>query len=97
MKFLPVSNCDETNWRIGVDEVDWAAGKNSCGCSFSVLPARLFHMTYPDYLKYLRANGGELRGKTGYAYIVFKEKNICQKFCDRLNKEWDRIKRYVEG
>lgn len=97
MKFLPVSNCDETNWRIGTDEIDWAAGKNYCGCSFNVLPARLLHMTYPDYLKYLRANGGELHGRTGYVFVVFKNKSICQKFCDRLNKEWDRIKRYVEG
>ncbi len=96
MKFIPVSDCDETNWRIGVDELDWAAGKNSCGCSFNVLPARLLQMSYPDYLKYLRANGGELRGHTGYTYAVFKDKKICEKFCTVLNKEWNKIKEYIE-
>lgn len=96
MKFIPVSNCDEINWRIGVDELDWAIGKNSCGCSFNVLPARLLQMSYPDYLKYLRANGGELRGREGYTFVTFKDKKICEKFCSQLNKEWDRIKEYVE-
>ena len=97
MKFIPVSNYDETNWRIGMDELDWATGKNSCGCSFNVLQARLLHMTYPDYLKYLRANGADLSGKTGYAYASFKDKANCQSICALLNKEWDRIKVYVEG
>lgn len=96
MKFIPVSNCDETDWRIGVDEINWATNKNYCGCSFNVLQARLLHMTYPDYLKYLRANGGELCGRKGYSYVVFKDKKICEKFCSQLNKEWDRIKAFIE-
>ena len=91
MKFIPVSDCNETNWRIGVDELDWAAGKNSCGCSFNVLPARLLQMSYPDYLKYLRANGGELRGHTGYTYAVFKNKRDAERVCNLVNSEWEKF------
>ena len=73
MKFIPVSDCNETNWRIGVDELDWTAGKNSCGCSFNVLPARLLQMSYPDYLKYLRANGGEIHPRGCRPWWAFEQ------------------------
>lgn len=97
MRFIPSSNPDESFWMIGVDNLDWVNGKNYCGCSFNVLPARLLHMSFPDYLRYMRANGATLKGREGYAYPVFKDKSVCQKFCTQLNKEWDRIKSYVEG
>lgn len=96
MKFIPVSNYDETNWRIGADNLDWVNGQNQDGCSFNVLPARLLDMTYPDYLKYLRSLGAELRGRTGYPYAIFKDKKSCEEVCKSLNKEWNKIKEYVE-
>lgn len=96
MKFLPISNPDETKWKIGMDNIDWASNKNSCGCSYNVLCSRLFNMTYPNYLRYLRANGAELCGKQGYSYAYFKDKSKCQEICSLLNKEWNKIKKYVE-
>ena len=96
MKFIPISNPDETKWKIGMDNLDWADNKNSCGCSYNVLGALLLHMSYPDYLRYLRANGAELFGKAGYSYAYFKNKTKCQEICSLLNKEWNKIKKYVE-
>lgn len=97
MKFIPVPNPDETKWKIGMDNIDWANEKNKCGCSFNVLGARLLNLSYPDYLRYLRANGAELYGRTGYSYAYFEDKGKCQSICTLLNKEWDRVKSYVEG
>ena len=70
MKFIPVSNYDEIKWKIGMDNIDWAENHNSCGCSYNVLGSRLLNMTYPNYLRYLRANGAELCGKTGLCVVL---------------------------
>ena len=96
MRFIPTETATEGVWMIGEDNLDWVQGSNACGCSFHVMGARLLHMTYPDYLKYLRANGAELRGRTGYVYPVFKDKDVCQSFCTQLNKEWAKVKKYIE-
>ena len=96
MKFIPVSNCDETQWRVGMDNLDWVNGQNTFGGSYNVLGARLLGLSFPDYLRYLRANGAELHGKTGYSYATFEDKAKCQSICTLLNKEWDRVKSYVE-
>lgn len=97
MKFMPVSNWDESYWMIGMDDYSWAEYKNSCGSSYEVLPARLLQMEYPKYLKYLRSLGADLRGRTGYSCATFKDKKTVEKICEQLNKEWSRIKAYVEG
>lgn len=90
MKFRPTEMASCNDWMIGIDEVDWLNGNQFCS-SFHVLEARLFEMTYPDYLRYLRANGAELRGKQGYTVAAFKNKADCQKICTMLNKEWGVI------
>lgn len=95
MKFIPVESSNSSKWRIGIDNLDWAVGNNSSGCSFNVLGARLLNLTYSDYLKFLRSNGGELRGRIGYSYALFSNKTNCQKICSLLNREWDKIKKYV--
>lgn len=94
MRFLPVERFDST-YLINFDNLDWAANNNACGCSFNVLGARLLNLSYPDYLKFLRASGGELRGKTGYSYAIFKNKEDCQKICNLLNKEWKKIEKIL--
>lgn len=96
MKFIPVETATTGIWMIGFDNLDWAEYKNEHGCSYNVLGSRLLQMSYPDYLKYLRSRGAELRGKSGIIYPVFKDKNICERFCTQLNSEWDRIRGYVE-
>ena len=95
MKFIPVERSDST-YMIGLDNLDWANGKNNCGCSFNVLGARLLNLSYPDYLRYLRSIGADLRGRNGYSFAIFKDKEKCQSICTRLNKEWATIKSYIE-
>jgi len=97
MKFIPVSNWDESYWKVGMDDFTWAEYKNFCGCSYNVLPARLLQMEYPSYLKYLRSLGADLRGNVGYVYATFKDKKTVEELCKRLNKEWSKIKIYIEG
>lgn len=94
MKFIPVERADST-YMINVDDLSWANGKNSCGCSFNVLPARLLDMSFPDYLRFLRANGAKLCGKNGYSFGIFKDKDDCQKICNMLNKEWKRVEKFL--
>ncbi len=93
MKFLPVEGITEDIWKVGIDDLNWVNNANTCGCSYVVLPARLLGMTYPDYLRWCRSKGGELRGKTGYTTVVFKDKNICKEICDMINKEWKRVEK----
>lgn len=98
MKFIPIETGNGEVWMISPDNLDWISGNiNSCGCNFNVMGARLLHMEYPNYLRYLRSRGAELRGKTGFCHAVFKDKTVCQSICNELNVQWNKIKKYVEG
>lgn len=96
MKFIPLDRPASNDFIISVDNLDWVQGQNNCGCSFSVLGSRLLNLSYPDYLRYLRSEGGELCGRTGYVICYFKDRAACKKICDRLNSEWNKIKSLVE-
>lgn len=53
--------------------------------SWSVLPARLFGLSWANYLRYCIKNGADVRGKNHiYPIIHWKEKN--KDFLDELNK-----------
>ena len=66
-------------------------GKKEKG-SFNVIQARLFGLTYPDYLRYVRENyNGTITGKTGYSYITFKNSADCDRLVKELNSRWDKI------
>lgn len=85
------------NWdgkfQIVMDEVPFGCSDRNCYGSMGVIEARLLGFSYPDYLKYCRANyNGILRGHEGYSYCVFKDKKDCLKLCGLLNKEWDKVK-----
>lgn len=93
MKFLPIETSTDGVWKIGIDELDWITELNPYPCSFVVLPARLLGMKYTDYLRWCRSKGGELRGKTGYTIVYFKDKNTCKEICDMINKEWKGVEK----
>lgn len=97
MKFIPVETSNVGTWMIGFDNLNWSDYKNKCGCSYHVMGARLLQMEYPDYLRYLRSLGADLRGREGYVYAAFKDKKIVEKVCEQLNREWDKVKVYIEG
>lgn len=94
MKFLPVETLEENIWAIGIDIPDFVVNTNSIyRSSYGVIGSRLLGLSFPDYLKFLAANGGELRGKQGYAGAVFKDKSKCLKICNMLNIEWEKLNR----
>lgn len=53
--------------------------------SYHVVCARMLGFSYPDYLKYCKANGATLRGRDGYCYPVFNNISDCQKICKLVN------------
>lgn len=59
--------------------------------SYNVVPARLLGFSYPDFLRYCEKNGATLKGKNGYTHAVWKEKNDCNRVCELINKEWEKV------
>lgn len=58
--------------------------------SWAVLPARLFGLSWADYLRYCRQCGADVRGKTHqYPIIAWNEKN--NEFLDELNKRANQL------
>lgn len=96
MKYSPTDIPSTNTWMISIDDISWLNG-NQFHSSFHVLEARLLKMSYPDYLRFLRANGAELRGKQGYTVATFKNKADCQKICNMLNKEWKVIESILKA
>ena len=61
--------------------------------SFNVIQARLFGLSYPDYLRMLRSEyNATLCGKQGYSYAIFKDSKDCDRICKELNKRWAIVK-----
>lgn len=97
MKYCVKENCDGL-FLIGMDDVPFAeyAAQYMNG-SYNVLAARILGFTYPDYLRYVRQNfNGELRGKEGYSYCIFKNKKDAMKLALKLNKEWEKIEKVIK-
>lgn len=87
--FIPRENFDGYFQIVNTDEFAIRGG------SYNVIQARLLGFTYPDYLRYCRAkHKGTLRGRTGYSYVVFKDKKDCLDVCKLLNNEWKKVKEY---
>ena len=58
--------------------------------SWAVLPARLFGLSWADYLRYCRQCGADVRGKAHqYPIIVWDKKN--NEFLDELNKRANQL------
>ena len=57
--------------------------------SYHLLDARLFGLSYADYLLYcVKKYNAVLGGRNGYCYPMFKEITDCQKFCKVLNDKF---------
>lgn len=58
--------------------------------SYWILGSRLFGLSYPNYLRYLRDEyGATLIGRDGIPRFYFKEKKDCEKIIDELNKRFN--------
>lgn len=67
-------------------------GNLSYNSSYNVIMARLFNLTYPDFLRYCRDNyGAVLVGKEGFTYMVFYDEKKCDALVKELNKRWNTM------
>lgn len=57
-----------------------------CHQSYGILAARLVGMTYPTFLRYCAAHGGELRGKQGYPATYFSKESNAKAIVKEINK-----------
>lgn len=62
-----------------------------CHQSYDVLAARLIGMTYPTFLRYCAAHGGELVGKKGYPATYFKSENDAKVIAKEINKGYKTL------
>lgn len=98
MRFQPRENPDGY-WQVVMSEIPQIDDKTiPCNGSYNVIQARILGFTYPDYLRYCRANhSGTIRGREGYSYCVYKEKSNCAAVCKILNDEWQKFISNVKG
>lgn len=59
--------------------------------SYNVVAARLLGFTFPDYLRYCKSRGAELRGKQGYTHAIWKNKAMAESLVKELNKIWEEV------
>ena len=60
--------------------------------SYNVVAARLFGLSYPNFLRYARENyNAEIVGRDGYAYLTFKNSADCDRLVKELNRRWDLV------
>ena len=60
--------------------------------TYNAIMARLFGLTYPDFLRFARDNyNATIVGHIGYSYITFKNSADCDKLVKELNRRWNII------
>ena len=60
--------------------------------SYNVIAARLFGLSYPNFLRFARYYyNGTIVGKQGYSYITFKNSSDCDRMVKELNSRWDEM------
>lgn len=65
--------------------------------SFHLINARTLGFTYPEYLLYCKSNGAVLRGREGYSYPIFENKENANKVLEVLNSNWSAIEKQLKG
>ena len=64
--------------------------------SLHVVAARTLGYSYVEYLKFCSVNGATLRGREGYTYPVYKNKEDATKVCQILNENWVEVEEYLK-
>lgn len=64
--------------------------------SLHVVAARVLGYSYIEYLKFCSVNGATLRGREGYTYPVYKNKEDAIKVCQILNENWIEVEEYLK-
>ena len=65
--------------------------------SLITVAARTLGYSYAEYLKFCSVNGATLRGREGYTYPVYKNKEDATKVCKILNENWVEVEEYLKG
>ena len=93
--FKVKETCSDNEYMVGLeDSVYELIGKTSG--SFNLIAARILGFTYPDYLRYVRDNfNAELRGRQGYSYAIYKNKNDCTGIVKILNDAWKEVEEEI--
>lgn len=77
---------------IGFFDHDYVGGLTNG--SYNVLQARLFGLSFPDYLRFVRVQyHATLVGKEGYTYFIFNNSADCDALVAELNKRWAAVKK----
>ena len=96
-KFVVFERIDN-NYQIGLSDKLYDEIKNKIDThtikTYNILPARIYGLSYPDFLRYGRDKfNGLIIGKNSkYPYLIFKDKKDCNKICQELNKRLILIK-----
>ena len=79
-------------YRIGLNDETYEYIDTPIRGSYNLLAARVFGLSYPDYLRMVRDNyEAILNGKEGYMLYSFTNKAMGEKLVSELNKRWDII------
>lgn len=93
--FEPCETFDGSGYYIAA-RPDPTAVKLSINASYQLVAARLLGFSYPDYLRYGRSKGAQIKGLTGLGLLVFPKLLDCKDFCKELNTEWNKAKAAIE-
>lgn len=64
--------------------------------SYHVVAARTLGYSYVEYLKFCSVNGATLKGREGYTYPVYMNKEDATKVCKILNENWAEVEEYLK-
>ena len=65
-----------------------------CDTTYGIIFARLFNLSYVDFLKYAVKNYNATIVDSKYPYIVFTNSKDCDALVKELNKRWELIEKY---
>ena len=87
----------DSSYQIISDDFLFSTNNMEVNGSYGVIQARLLGFTYANFLRFCRANyNGVLRGREGYSYCVFKNKNDAVRLCGLLNQEFSKVKEIIK-
>ena len=98
MRFFNIDEGIEDNtWVVGLEDDAYALiTPYYINGSYNIVAARMLGLSYPDYLRYIRQNyNATLRGRQGYSYAFFKNRNDCYDLVDLLNKKWKEVEEEI--
>lgn len=91
--FKVTEGIDNGTYMVGLEDFIYELFKvHYISGSYNILAARVLGFSYPDYLRYVRDNyKATLKGREGYSYAIYKNRNDCYDIVKELNRFWKLI------